>query len=244
MRLHVVSWNILAPIYVKCEYYTSVKCEELTMSKRQSKIDTMLQWMNADVYLLQEVTSDEFKHLKSHHTTYRWFFQPHKINYWKESSHHQKNGNAIGIHKNLNVSSLSQHTLKLSNGNRGIRVDGKIRNRLVSFISVHLDDTKDMCRSMQIENLMSLIKSDHRPIVIGGDLNDETGDMVKIFKRHQYVASPSVPTYFEESAMCLDYILTKNIKDKPFFYVPPSSKFDIIKRFGSDHLPVTMICEL
>lgn len=244
MRLHVVSWNILAPIYVKCEYYTSVKCEELNMKKRQSKIDNMLQWINSDVYLLQEVTEDEFKHLKSHHTIYRWFFQPHKINYWKESSRHQKNGNVVGIRKNLHATSLSQHVLKLSNGNRGIRVDGVIRNRPVSFISVHLDDTKDVCRSMQIENLMNSVKNVHHPIVIGGDLNDEFGGMVKIFKRHHYIASPSVPTYFEENAMCLDYVLVKNIKVKPFFYIPSSSKFDIIKRFGSDHLPVTMIFEL
>jgi endonuclease/exonuclease/phosphatase family metal-dependent hydrolase len=201
--------------------------------------------MNADVYLLQEVTEDEFVHLKSHHDVYRWFFQPHKFNYWKESSNHRKNGNVIGIRKSLNMKSLFQHSLRLSNGNRGIRVDGILNNKSISFSSIHLDDTKDMCRSMQIRNLINLLKKIKTPIIIGGDLNDETGDMIKLFKKHDYTTSPSKPTYFEESPMCLDYILVKNHIDiEPFFYIPPSSKQMIIKKFGSDHLPVTTIVDV
>ena len=242
-RLHVVSWNILAPIYMKCHYYSSTSCPNLSIQSRRPKIHHMIEWMNADVYLLQEVTQTEFKKLRMLYPNYDWFFQPHAFHYWKESSHHEWNGNAIAIKKTTGIQQLKKHSLRLSKGNRGLLVKGVLDGKHVSFVSIHLDDISDKCRNLQMDQLFNLIHPKSL-LVIGGDLNDEFGNVIKTFQDHGFRTSPSKPTYFEERPMALDYLMVLHLKHQPFWYIPSSNRTENISTFGSDHLPITGVLRI
>lgn len=244
LRLHIISWNILAPVYVKCKYYKSTTCQELSIQTRRPKIYRMMTWMNADVYLLQEVTQTEFRKFQMYYPTYHWFFRPHAFHYWKESSAHEWNGNAVAIKKSLKIQSLTQHSLRLSKGNRGLLVKGILNGQHLSFVSIHLDDNSDHCRKMQSEELLEALNQKSTLIVVGGDLNDEYGTVVKHFQQYGFQTSHPKPTYFEESPMALDYLMILNSPHKPFWYVPPSDRTHVVETFGSDHLPVTGIINL
>ena len=243
VRLHVVSWNILAPVYMKCKYYNSTTCSNLSIRKRRPLIHQTLNLLNADVYLFQEVTQTEYKHLQSRFPHYHWFFQAHAFHYWKESSSHESNGNAIALRKSLRIRNLQAHSLRLSTGNRGIMVTGQWHRRPWAWVSVHLDDTSDHCRQLQIDRLMDHISPDS-VLVVGGDLNDENGTLISQFKKAHFFTSPSVPTYFEENPLALDYLLVRNISSHPFWYIPRSERTTIVNRFGSDHLPVTGVIDV
>lgn len=242
-RLHIVSWNILAPVYMKCKYYASTTCPNLSIQSRRPKIYHMLEWMNADVYLLQEVTQPEFRKLRALYPAYHWFFHPHAFHYWKESSEHEWNGNAIAIKKSTGVKQLKKHSLRLSKGNRGLLVTGTLNGSLLSFVSLHLDDSSDHCRNLQLDQLFKIIQPPSL-IVIGGDLNDEFGTVVKQFQQQGFQTSPSNPTYFEEGPMALDYLMVLHPPHQPFWYIPPSHRTEIIPKFGSDHLPITGILRM
>jgi endonuclease/exonuclease/phosphatase family metal-dependent hydrolase len=243
MKLHVVSWNVLAPVYMKCKYYSSTRCTNLTIHMRRPRIHKMFEWMNADVYLLQEVTQSEFVRFRTKFDQYNWFFQPHIFHYWKESSSHEWNGNAIAIKKSIPFKNLKKHTLKLSKGNRGLLITGTLNRKNIALISIHLDDVSDYCRSLQVDQLFRHIHTGST-VIIGGDLNDEHGTIISKFKEYGFYTSPNNPTYFEESPMALDYLLVYDLKTIPFWYIPPSDRTSIVPKFGSDHLPVTGVLDL
>lgn len=242
MRLHIVSWNVLAPVYMKCKYYSSTQCTNLTINTRRPRIHRMFEWMNADVYLLQEVTQTEFGKFKETFSEYNWFFQPHAFHYWKESSSHELNGNVVAIKKSVPFQNLRKHTLKLSKGNRGLLITGTLNRKKVVLISIHLDDVSDHCRSLQVDRLFHHIQTGST-IIIGGDLNDEHGTIITRFKEYGFYSSPGKPTYFEESPMALDYLLVYGSSTTPFWYVPPSDRSNVVPTFGSDHLPVMGVLE-
>jgi endonuclease/exonuclease/phosphatase family metal-dependent hydrolase len=218
----------------------------------------MIDWMNADVYLLQEVTQTEFRKLRHAYPAYHWFFQPHAFHYWKESTQHEWNGNAVAVKKSLGIHPLKKHSLRLSKGNRGLMVTGMLKGTPVAFVSLHLDDVSDQCRTLQLDKMLNMTTSvgKHRIhisprtlLIVGGDLNDEFGTVIKHFQRHGFQTSPSTPTYFEESPMALDYLMVRRGTPlstllTPFWYIPPSNRTDIVLKFGSDHLPVTGILQL
>ena len=62
--MKVLSWNILANEYIKKQYYPQVKEELLIREDRFKLISSKLKEINADIILLQEVMSAEYKNLK------------------------------------------------------------------------------------------------------------------------------------------------------------------------------------
>jgi len=241
LRLHVVSWNILAPVYMKCQYYASTQCSQLAIRRRRPKIDRLLAWMKADVYLLQEVTESEFQRLERAHPAYQWFFQPHAFDYWKESPAHEWNGNVVGVRRSLQFQHLRPQALRLSRGNRGLLVKAQTAAGWpLALVSLHLDDTSDVCRSAQLDRLFRLLPK-RTVLILGGDWNDEFGTALPQIRQRGFHTSPSQPTYFEERPLALDYIAAgpRDRIAQAFWYVPPSHRADIVPRYGSDHLPVT-----
>lgn len=245
MRLHVVSWNILAPIYMKCKYYKFTACHNLNIHSRFPVLCDMINLMNADIYLFQEVTQSIYHKLKEHFPNYTWIFKPHAFQYWKESSAHELNGNVVAWCETLDLKQVKSTSLRLSNGNRGTLVTGMLNSHRVAFVSIHLDDVSDHCRQLQMNQLMKYIPK-HSKLVVGGDLNDENGVLIKQFKESGFNISPPQPTYFEEGPMSIDYLMSRNFArdPPPYYYIPPCDKHTIITKFGSDHLPVTGVLTL
>lgn len=257
MRLHVVTWNILAPIYVKCEYYASTPCHRLQIRRRRPVIHRMLQWVDADVYLLQEVTHTEFETLQERLPHYHWFFRPHALHHWSDSAvAREPNGNVVALRKTLGVQRLRATAVSLSGGNRAIRVTGTLKTAAaatgirLSLWSVHLEDASQTCRVQQMKRLQHRLGASRRNTVeiVGGDFNDVQGGITQALQTAGFRGSPSSvarTTYFEERPLSLDYLLVRsNPPLEPFWYIPPSSRTRIIAQFGSDHLPVMGVLPL
>lgn len=241
-ELKVVTWNILAPIYVECDYY-SIKCEKLDIDLRRKDIFKTIDNMNADVLLLQEVTRSEFaKLVDRYRSKYIMKLVIHDKQHWLVKGNkkkQQRNGNALLIKRGVAEIVKLYGVLLSDTGNRGLVAVIHVNNADVIVCSVHLDDVSGKRRMDQTRALLSFIStiSDaNTPILIGGDFNEPTRVIVEYMKSFSSVPS-NTPTYFEESDMVLDYLFAKNMKFASS-HVPKSDKIKIIKEFGSDHLPV------
>lgn len=250
MRWHIASWNVLAPIYMKCKYYATQTCSHLNIRSRRPTIHRTLQTIAADIFLLQEVTQTELTHLRRRFPHYVWLFQPHAPHYWKESPHHEPNGNVVGWRRTGLPWRVHEVTgLRLSRGNRALAVSGWFQQQYTTWISVHLDDQALDCRQQQVDRLLQTIDRRWRNsrVIVGGDFNEESSVLLATFRAHGFQVSPSRPTYFEEAPLALDYLMVRepltHTRVSPFWYIPPSSRRDILQQFGSDHLPVIGVIE-
>ena len=80
--MKVLSWNILANEYIKKQYYPQVKEELLIREERFKLIVNNLLAINADIILLQEVMSAEYKNLKEL-LSHRYFISKLIPIHWK-----------------------------------------------------------------------------------------------------------------------------------------------------------------
>ena len=246
MSLKITTWNVLAPYYIKCADYRHVPCEELNIRVRRPKIVNTLKQLDSDIFLLQEVTCQEFKHLtKEFANDYRLAIVVHHKNQWRMKDRQlQRNGNAIMVKRSFgHIANL--HKIKISlPGNYALLATVVKGDQLFYVCSLHLDDVSHQLRCYQVHQLLDFFKSlpNSSKLIVGGDMNEQTKDIVNLFKSHEFqVSHAKTPTYFDENtALAIDYIFAKNLKVSKTL-ISKTNAEHVIEKFGSDHVPVRTI---
>lgn len=241
------TWNILAPEFVECHYYGSIACPRLDIDIRRRDIYKTIEGINSDVFILQEVTKDEFIRLENHFgKKYKMKLALHDAKHWEitdEKGRRQRNGNAIMARKgSIKIKRLKR--LKLhENGNYALVANIKVNGVPATVCTVHLDATNSKTRMVQLRTLLKYVKKDN-PLIIGGDFNEPTTKISSYMNKKKFSSTPvDTPTYFEEKDMTIDFLFTRGATYS-HSYVPHSTRTTIIREFGSDHLPVTAHIDL
>ena len=236
------TWNILAPEFVKCDYYESVACPRLNVGTRREDIYKHIERLNSDVFILQEVTKEEYKLLEKRFDNYKMKLSLHDAKHWAADStkKRQRNGNAIMVKKTLKLKKPTKLALSV-NGNKGLVAQVKIGKTEITVCSIHLDDISAKTRMSQLKTLLKHTKKSPM-LLIGGDFNDPSPTIRNYMTKHHFDSSydhSTNPTYMEEKDMAIDFVFTRGVKMHNV-HIPQTDRQKIIREFGSDHLPVTV----
>jgi len=232
--MNILSWNILAQEFIKTHYYPMIPARLLNQKRRQKQIMRVLQRLNPDIMLLQEVMENDYLLLLHLFRDTHYVLRGTNIKWQNKES---QSANVILCNKTL--FSLPELILfdfgvgakcGYRRGQRGQR--GRRGNLLI--LNIHLDDASLVKRQQQLKTLRPLLQ-EHEAVIVGGDFNDSHSFHLlnlKVLNRQA--------TYYIESAMCIDNILTKGLAFKPAIVLNAFGT-DVVKQFktyGSDHLPV------
>jgi endonuclease/exonuclease/phosphatase family metal-dependent hydrolase len=218
--IRIVSFNIMAASWTQAEEYAPIPADVVDRDKRILKIIEYLKMPrqdNIDVFVLQEVTTREFKILRK--ALGEGYYSEMAYNapgYWATEAYlpdptkWEPNGPAIFASKSGfpegTRPEFSQHAL----GDAGnfcitMKVRLKNTNATLRVFGVHLDDTPTqpdddqltMMGKMETEALMRLVGSQRDKVidVIAGDLNINLGPLsplTPIFDREKFTSAVNV----------------------------------------------------
>jgi len=218
--IRIVSFNIMAASWTQAEKYAPIPADVVDRDKRILKIIEFLRMPRQDgidVFVLQEVTTREFKTIRE--ALGEGYYSQMAYNapgYWATEGYlpdptkWEPNGPAIFASKSRfpdgNQPEFSQHAL----GDAGnfcitMKVRLKNTNSTLRVFGVHLDDTPTqpdddqltMMGKMETEALMRLVGSRRDKVidVIAGDLNINLGPhspLTPIFDREKFASAVNV----------------------------------------------------
>lgn len=232
--MKVLSWNILASEWIETKYYPNISPKTLfDRKKRFATILKLLKKSKADIMLLQEVMKDEYLKLVEAMSK-KYTISGLKLMYWSYSTT-SNSGNAtllkLRLFTNVRHNPLPQ----------GIHTTCKHAGESLNVFNIHLDDMSESKRKTQLKQMVNKIRTGKS--IIAGDFNQHYSPRSSFFKIPGYVVTSKCPTYFIEKKMNLDNILTKGFKSSrglPCEWYPDSQE-NGLKRYGSDHIPVSAV---
>ena len=236
--MKILSWNILAFEFIEKEYYPNLDYNFLTNRlARIGVIANKIQEVNADIILLQEVMMDEYFFLKSR---FRQFFFSKLCHIdWNEKS---ESGNVI-LYRKTKLADCSSGETKLYESNccfgQHLCFISNDQQKIHVF-NIHLNDLFHQKRKAQINSILYLLQQYHH-VILGGDFNENYDQNQSLFTIPDYTVHNKNASYYIESFMNIDNILTKG-----FGLVTPHvpvdytliPKSELLATFASDHLPV------
>ena len=232
--MKVLSWNILANEYIKKQYYPQVKEELLIREERFKLISNKLKEINADIILLQEVMSAEYKNLKEL-LSHKYFISKLIPIQWK--------GYPEGESGNITMIKKSKFTSIKQKENY---ITCKHRQDKFYIVNIHLDDSSQNRRETQISDILSKVNDKER-VIIGGDCNEEykkSSGIYKLLEDNNFNISITDFTYFIEKQMKIDNIFFKGLELKDSLVNNICGHRTIsnincqLEKYGSDHFPV------
>ena len=256
-KFKILSFNILAEQFIDysnpSEYYPEIPVEDLKEENRLPKIFAFLQKNDPDIMLLQEVNPKTFKMIKVN-LKHSHIVLPLAKHLTKESlAPGNMYGNVIAVRKGI-FDKLSYKTINVENiGTAFAIVYGSIKNskKNALIINVHLDadEKSENTRIEEVTQLMGMIKSmlKNNLVIISGDFNTSSKKIHKKFKSLTPVIDQDqqTGTYLNESNM-IDWIYIKNANILKGKILKPAVAVNAtpLKKYGSDHYPVTAEIEL
>jgi endonuclease/exonuclease/phosphatase family metal-dependent hydrolase len=263
LGLHLVTWNLLAPLWVHCRDYQDfpATCEELEFRNRKHTVLRHIRQLQADVFCLQEIDQTWWSFL-SHHLQHEYDarFLPHDARHWAEyhsgATHLKPNGNAILLRKASNFHHVSTpYAYDLSaNGNRALGISATWRGQRYHFFSVHMDDQSARWRQIQLRALAQAVRNlpAHVTPVLAGDFNDEGAAMrwQRLMPEYTWMGAHHFVTYpSRKRSHVIDFIfIPKTIQTEPVgtmqlrvpeFIISTSGPTPLVT-WGSDHFPVSV----
>lgn len=255
-KLRIMTWNILADIWLNEADYSQVASLLLDKHHRHQQHLKIIDTINADIILLQEVELSVATKLKTHYSTkyvtmslysneeklWRIDLAPNKVL--------EPTGNLIMMRRRLfkNVSSAS---LKLSkDGDTASLVKFSYRGSNYLIANVHLDPRKQTRINEATRLLDFLKKQGNNNIIVAGDFNsDDLGPLFAKYSFHNTKTKDDLckPTYYCQTA--IDQIYSNNAKNNDSFVfdsllprvtTKKGCKFNMMKLYGSDHLPLIL----
>ena len=235
MNFTIVSWNILANEFIEKQYYPNFNYDFLTNRLVRMKIIAhQMETQNADIFLLQEVMKNEYRYLKRRFRQYS-FSKLCPI----EWDLHSESGNVI-LFRSALFSITSSQSLIYLNRIFGQHICLKHKQQEFHILNIHLNDIYFQKRKAQIKTILPILKNNSR-VILGGDFNQNYNQNPSLFSViPEYTIHNKNMTYYIESFMNIDNILTKGFKgtiSKKIDYtrIP---KDELLETFASDHLPV------
>lgn len=207
--MRITSWNLFSSEASPSDY-------------RLEQIIDSLDSFSSDVYILQNITSKEYRNLKEIFSRdYQGFFTSYRRR-WKKGR-----GNAIFILRNLELGESRKRSFLLSkNGNTACIVSFA---RIV-FVSLQLEERYGI---EQIFKLLHYLDKRFwgRALILGGTFMENMA-------LPNFQVDHAFPTCFRDRARCMDHIYTKGFLIEHVL-VPDVDK--TTKSFwGSEHVPITI----
>jgi len=246
--MKIMSWNILASEWIKQIYYPRVNKKILFNRKaRFNKIMKTINQENADIIMLQEVMSLEYKSLK-HYLDNKYTISPLNPIKWKypkdnKTKNQGESGNVTFIRKNI----LNKNTNKeINHQSFDFGIYTQIPNN-ISVLNIHLDDLSSTTRNKQIKSVESLLYTTPK-CIIGGDFNQPYRKNSKIYNLPEFtIHNTNCPTYYIEEKMNIDNIMSRGFDEnhendsEEQCGIYPTTMEEGFEMYGSDHLPVMII---
>lgn len=259
--LKIMTWNILADIWLDEKEYKNVPLAFLNKNYRYKRNKYIINLVNADIILLQEVQHDIYERLKrDYENQYFISWHPHEIKHWADELAPNKklisNGNLTLIRKNLLKNSniplqgwQSQNLKLCSNGNMAGIVILTLPNQKIVIANIHLE-LNDSVRIHESERLVQFLeKYKDALVIIGGDFNSNINDRVhniyysqnfnnlvldSLSKRPDAITS----TYYCQGEMVDHiYINSSNLKNKDgYVFDSLINKYENNKKICETHL--------
>ena len=253
--MKIMSWNILASEWIKKSYYPKVNKKILFNRKaRFNKIMKTINQENADIIMLQEVMSLEYKSLK-HYLDNKYTISPLNPIKWKypkdnKTKNQGESGNVTFIRKNiLKNDGIKNSNKEINHQSFDFGIYTQIPNNNISVFNIHLDDLSVTTRNKQMKSVESLLYTTPK-CIIGGDFNQPYRKNSKIYNLPEFIIhNTNCPTYYIEEKMNIDNIMSRGFdkdKDKNKNKVEneeqcgiyPTTMEEGFEMYGSDHLPV------
>ncbi len=267
MSLKVLSFNVLAQVWVDSELRRLVPQKYLNATYRINRQIRVLKIENADIVFLQEVTPRVLKKYMQKLKGYKFCFAPTD---WKMYCGRDKGwrtyctsnktaltGNAI-LWKADKFKRVKCTVVTLDNirSNRAIKVAATLKSgKQIHLVCVHLAYGDRQAASMQFHNIFKSAIKNQRRVIIAGDFNMGVPNMPIVGEIHHRGFTDlsqgvrTHPFYFHENEdFTLTHILTRgfHMKTKPaiagcknLFKKPDRDAiFKSLKIFGSDHFPI------
>ena len=127
-----------------------------------------------------------------------------------------------------------------------LRVEVKIDNRIVNFVTTHLDYQYQDGRDFETQQMLKFLRNVKGPLIVTGDFNDETsGGAYKLMLARFQDAWTSAPA----GDLGLSYPADKPSKRIDYIFTRTADRIRVIKAWtvnslASDHLPVVADLEL
>ena len=249
--MKIMSWNILASEWIKKSYYPKVNKKILFNRKaRFNKIMKTINDENADIIMLQEVMSLEYKSLK-HYLDNKYTISPLNPIKWKypkdnKTKNQGESGNVTFIRNNI----LNKNTNKeINHQSFDFGIYTQIPNNNISVFNIHLDDLSVTTRNKQMKSVESLLYTTPKCIV-GGDFNQPYRKNSKIYNLPEFtIHNTNCPTYYIEEKMNIDNIMIRgfdkdkneNVIEEEQCVIYPNTMEEGFEMYGSDHLPVIIV---
>ena len=244
-----MSWNILASEWIKQIYYPKVNKKILFNRKaRFNKIMKTINDENADIIMLQEVMSLEYKSLK-HYFDNKYTISPLNPIKWKypkdnKTKNQGESGNVTFIRKNILKNDGIKKNKEINYQSFDFGIYTQIPNN-ISVLNIHLDDLSATTRNKQMKSVESLLYTTPK-CIIGGDFNQPYRKNSKIYNLPEFtIHNTNCPTYYIEEKMNIDNIMSRgfyenhDVEEQCGIY--PTTMEEGFEMYGSDHLPVMII---
>lgn len=127
-----------------------------------------------------------------------------------------------------------------------LRVEVKVDNRIVNFVTTHLDYQYQDGRNFETEQMLKFLRNVKGPLIVTGDLNDETsGEAYKLMLTRFQDAWTAAPA----GDLGLSYPADKPSKRIDYIFTRTADRIRVTKAWtvnslASDHLPVVADLEL
>ena len=268
-KVKVISWNILASEWITKKDYPNINKSELFNTKKRIKtIIDKLKTYNADIILLQEVMSDEYKIIQKYFKDEYYITQIQSIKWSYKNNDNRKSesGNItllrlskyIPLQLNLDTEpmtqQISQQYKKLQAFCMFTQCSNIETNKIINICNIHFDDLSSAKRNKQMTQILEfdIEINKHKSkmqtqlhsqssCIIAGDFNQVYRATSKLYNIPKFIIHNFCNTYYIEKNINIDNILTRGFKvDKSLSKCTNLSDNteDIFKKIGSDHIPV------
>lgn len=269
MSLRVLSFNVLAQVWIDSELKRLVPKKYLNVTYRVNQQIKVIKSSNADIIFLQEVTPRVLKQYMHKLKYYKFCFAPTdwkiycgKDKGWRTYCTTNKKpptGNAIlwraDLFKKVKCTVV---TLDKVRSNRAIKVSGVLKSgKQITLLGVHLAWGDREVASTQFHNIFKGHIKNQRRVIIAGDFNMGIPNMPILGEIHRRKFTDQTqgvrthPFYFHENEdVTLTHILTRGFRvksrsrianGKNVFKKPDRDAiFKCLKIFGSDHFPIVV----
>lgn len=197
-RLAIVSFNVLAPLWVEPDLYPpEVEQTAFDAGARRTSAARVLGSLAriADVVCLQEVLESEYlTYARALGPAFEGRFASHEHAHWEDGlagQPWQPNGNAVFVRRRA-VTGVEFEAIPLGTGNRAVAVAGThaATGRRLRVYSVQVDPDFQRTRDREIGALLAQAPADPRTTdVVCGDINEdvETGPSSQALRRAGFV---------------------------------------------------------
>lgn len=253
--LKIVTWNILADIWVNEKFYKGIPPALLNKNLRYTRTKAVLNLIDADVVMLQEVELDIYlklrRYYKLKYVVVKLYANEEKL--WRsELAPHKKmqlSGNLILIRRNL-AKDIQAASLKLSkDGDVAGLIRFTWRRTKYMMVNVHLSTTKKT-RGHEIRTLLQSLElySNYR-LIIAGDFNARPTDQIhKLLTSKGFRTKTELQVHTYYNTEHVDYVYVRAVpiqsghvyNDLLLLHKGVYAKQDLLEKYGSDHLPVTI----